>query len=287
MGWQDSLIRVVTGLPESFDLRLFRDDLDLIARLQIQPVLPNGRRPDFRLLFESPPAAGDQGAVSSDEWRRSLNHVPVQQKGESGLVMDAKFRARWRRGELESVLESLILTKDYGQEGDRVFILQPASGVMLEPTSPLAWARDCDYGQEPGDAHRKGAICLSPGTEKSSPLSNLRRLIALLLQATFPEPEMIKDTEVWTSHSLCIRCGRRHEPSDVEQKWTRRRHPYWILSCLGCGMKTTRTHCFGGACGSTLFKNGLQLTYHRTVADQVTNVVCPKCGEFFDRDVHG
>src|SRR5690606_23459246 len=117
-------------------------------------------RPDFRLLFESPPAAGDQGAVSSDEWRRSLNHVPVQQKGESGLVMDAKFRARWRRGELESVLESLILTKDYGQEGDRVFILQPESGVMLEPTSPLAWARDCDYGQEPGDAHRKGAICL-------------------------------------------------------------------------------------------------------------------------------
>ena len=51
-------------------------------------------------------------------------------------------------------------------------------------------------------------------------------------------------------------------------------------------MYVTRTYCYGCSEG-VLFKNGLQLTYHRTVADQVTNIACPCCGSYFDSDVHG
>lgn len=39
------------------------------------------------------------------------------------------------------------------------------------------------------------------------------------------------------------------------------------------------THCF--RCGTSLHKNGLQMTYHLTIADQVSNIVCPECGANF------
>ena len=43
----------------------------------------------------------------------------------------------------------------------------------------------------------------------------------------------------------------------------------------------------GYECTENLFKNGTDLSYHRTLADQITNVVCPKCGAFFDQDIYG
>ncbi|MDP1136372.1 hypothetical protein Q6325_27310, partial [Klebsiella pneumoniae] len=74
--------------------------------------------------------------------------------------MDAKFRTQWRRGELGRTLTSLLQEKEYDQDGDRVFILHPAPRSMLQPSSPLTWGKDCDYGQEAGIAHRKGVIYL-------------------------------------------------------------------------------------------------------------------------------
>jgi hypothetical protein len=58
--------------------------------------------------------------------------------------------------------------------------------------------------------------------------------------------------------------------------------PYWIMTCQWCEMHTTRTHCFG--CGTSLFRNGLLLTYHKTLADQFTNIFCPTWGKYFERD---
>lgn len=90
-------------------------------------MLPNGRRPDFRLRFGWEPSPVDKG-----------------------LVMDAKFRTRWRNGELASMLNELLLEKNYDQEGDRVFILQPARRAVAKATSPLYWGHDCDFGMIPG-----------------------------------------------------------------------------------------------------------------------------------------
>jgi hypothetical protein len=263
-GWQDQLIRCVTGTPGSLTLKFSRRDLDLVAKLEVQLVLPNGRRPDFRLRFG---------------WELA----PLG----TGLVMDAKFRTRWRSGELASVLSELVLAKNYDQEGDRVFILQPAGRTVAYATSPLNWGRDCDFGHDPQKNHREGMIRLSPEMGAESPIANLRRLIGLELQATFPVPKFNSDSRIWNSASICIRCGKQHTSDDIETRPTTGGHHYWVLTCASCKMKTTRTHCFGPNCRTVLFKNGVSLTYHRTLADQITNVVCPNCGEHFDPDLRG
>jgi hypothetical protein len=288
-GWQERLVRAIAGKPESLELKLHRADVGLSACLEIQPVLPNGRRPDFRLCFsyDNVTPAPDQGNAGP-RWKEAPEESLDSKRTTGGLVLDAKFRTSWRRGELGRTLTSLLKEKGYDQQGDRVFILHPAPKAILNPTSPLSWGKDCDYGQEAGKSHKNGVVYLAAGAGAANPELNLRRLIILQLQATFPAPIAVelKGAITWESRSFCIRCGKAHQPKDVRQQLTRRGGTFWILSCSECQMQTTRTHCYG--CGSSLiFKNGLNLTYHRTVADQVTNVVCPQCGKYFDNDVHG
>ncbi len=288
MGWQASLIRAVTGKPQSLTLQFRRDDLGWSACLDVQPELPNGRRPDFRLRFRQDEPGSENHAPQHQDRGVPFEPVRLHRPMSDGLVMDAKFRTQWRRGELGRTLTSLIQEKEYDQEGNRVFILHPAPRSMLQPSSPLSWGKDCDYGQEAGIAHRKGMIYLAPGTGERSPEHNLRRLIVLLLQASFPVPRHVEHEGVGVreEYGFCVRCGQAYHPGDIKRQRTRRNREYWTLGCSGCGMHVTRTHCYACSDG-ILFKNGLQLTYHRTVADQVTNIVCPCCGSYFDADVHG
>lgn len=288
MGWQDLLIRAVTGKPQSLTLHFRRDDVGWSACLEVQPELPNGRRPDFRLRFKQDEQESATRKAGDEGWEFPFKSVGRQHKLPDGLIMDAKFRTQWRKGELGRTLSSLLQEKEYDQEGDRVFILHPAPRSILQPSSPLPWGKDCDYGQEVGIAHRKGVVYLAPGTGETSPEHNLRRLMVLLLQTSFPAPYRVEheDLEMWKGHGFCIRCGQAHQPGDARLHRTRSGNEYWTLTCAECEMNVTRTHCYGCKEG-ILFKNGLQLTYHRTVADQVTNIVCPCCGSYFDSDVHG
>ena len=280
--WIDRVVAGVCGPVESFTLNFQREHPRMTACLEIQPGLPNGRRPDFRLRFNH--GHGDTApirfGVSGREGLGHLTQILSERGRPRGIVMDAKFRTRWQDGGLERVLDELVATKQYGQEGDRVFILQPASTTVRHRTSPLAWGIDCDYGQGSPKLHRKGTVRLAAD---ATTISHLRRLIALELQAGFPKPDCDEETGACSSvSSFCIRCGVGHRPLDVKQRTTRNGNPYWVLSCAECGTYTTRTHCFG--CAEPLHKNGFQLTYHLTIADQLTNVVCPSCGEFFDLD---
>jgi hypothetical protein len=261
-GWHDVLLQNVPDPRQGTVLEFRRSDLPLVATLEVQPVLPHGRRPDFRLRFH--------------------NGSPA--KGRGGLVMDAKFRSAWDAGGPMRVLDDLVVGKGYGRDEDRVFILQPVRGTVAHATSPLGWGRDCDYGHDPERNHRTGVVHLAPSTGADSPVENLRRLIALELQATFLPPEEVNfDDSRWQSESFCVRCGTRHEEGDVLHRLTKiRRNSFWDLSCSSCETTTTRTHCHG--CERPLFKNGVHLTYHRTLAHQVTNVVCPQCGRYIDTD---
>lgn len=286
-GWQDRLVRAITGKPQSLKLKFHREELGISACLEVQPELPNGRRPDFRLRFSYDSLTPSSDREVGGAWGFQSANVKQQDEMAGGLVMDAKFRTNWHRGDLGCMLNSLVNEKDYGQQGDRVFILHPATKSMLKPKSPLVWGRDCDYGQEAGNNHARGVIYLAPKEGESNPESNLRRLIVMQLQATFLEPVQVESNErvFWESKSFCVRCGKMHQPEDVVQRFTKRGGTYWTLSCNACGMQTTRTHCYG--CNSKIYKNGLNLTYHKTVADQVTNIVCPQCGKYFDSEVHG
>lgn len=286
-GWQERLVSAISGKPQRLKLKFHRDDVGISACLEVQVELPNGKRPDFRLRFSY-----DALTPSLDRYDGSVlgsQPAKAQQQDEmaGGLVMDAKFRTHWHRGDLGRMLNSLVNEKEYGEQGDRVFILHPAPKSMLRPKSPLVWGKDCDYGQEAGNDHRQGVIYLAPKDGESNPEDNLRRLIVMQLQATFLEPVQVEsdDYVFWESKSFCIRCGKAHQPEDVEPRLTKRGGRYWVLSCNACGMQTIRTHCYG--CNSNIYKNGLNLTYHKTVADQVTNVVCPQCGKYFDNEVHG
>lgn len=268
----------------------------MTARLDVEPVLANGRRPDFRLRFTVGGSAVAERADEESGWghRRSIfRELP---RSRSGLVMDAKFRTRWRQGDLPTMLKLLVDIKDYGQDGDRVFILQPAKAAIEHRTSPLLWGRDCDYGQAHPTKHSHGSIQLAadPGVGASS-LINLRRLIAMEIQEVFPEPEAEEPsgeyawgdedpgdsaTEICRSTAtFCVTCGEAHAPVDVKPDRTERRNRKWYYKCSCCGAGTMQTRCFG--CGEFLYKNGLQMTYHLTVADQISNVVCYGCGAGF------
>ena len=114
------------------------------------------------------------------------------------------------------------------------------------------------------------------------------------LQSEFPEPEFVRidakgigQNDQWgekaevcrSNASLCIACGKAHENTDVTKGRTERGNAKWFYRCSDCGAASMRTPCFG--CGTELHKNGLQMTYHLTIADHVSNVVCPDCGANF------
>ena len=271
--WLDRVVEGIGGQLSSFELSFVRADVGMIGMLEVQPVLPNGRRPDFRLTFQH--REGNSEKASNADVFGAEETEPS-----TGLVLDAKFRTRWHPGELDRVLHDIVEARGYRQAARRVFILQPAGPVVREPTSPLRWGRDCDYGQNSPANHSQGVVRVSPHPRE---WHNLHRLVAMELQASFRAPRKIEDE--WRSDSFCISCGRRHEVAGIKHRLTKKDRDYWDLTCQDCGLTTRRTHCFSG-CGTSLFKNGLILTYHRTIADQLTNVACPCCGEFFDHDIH-
>jgi len=253
-----------------------RADPKMTARLEIEPLLENGRRPDFRLRFKMERSNGSRKSIFQDV-----------KSDASGLVLDAKFRTRWQHDELAEMLKLLVETKRYGQDGCRVFILQPVRGAIQNSTSPLGWGRDCDYGHRHPTRHAHGSIQLAADLVRGGgSVTNLRRLIAMELQHVFPEPdaETIRgprgDVEVCTAtSSFCISCGTSHDLSNVIPGRTERDNRKWYFSCAECGASTMQTHCFG--CATVIRKNGLQMTYHLTVADQISNVVCQQCGRGF------
>ncbi|SFL97278.1 hypothetical protein SAMN04488042_102344 [Shimia aestuarii] len=278
-GWQELLIRGVTGNRETISIELAHESFDLCAKLDIQPVLPNGRTPDFRLRFKR------------DAWfSRSLDRTsifsrasaPSDWDGQSALVMDAKFRNSWKVGELGDVLLTLVEAKRYGGDRDRVFVLQPAGRTVEAPNSPLDWGKDCDYGQTANVDHMRGHVRFAPGAQAGRSTNNLKRLIALHLQAYFPAPGSTPTELADTDYSICVRCGTKHIAEKTQWLKTKSGYTYWAMRCPSCEMVSTRTHCYN--CRSTLFKNGYQLTYHQTLADQITNVFCPSCGAFFEEE---
>lgn len=287
--WVERVVTSVCGSDRSgskgFSLDFRRSHPAMTAQLDIEPVLANGRRPDFRLRFDvrKPAAAGQ---TERERARSIFLDLKPQQ---AGIVMDAKFRTRWKGDELTDMLNLLVGTKRYGQDGDRVFILQPAREAVEHRTSPLGWGQDCDYGQASPTDHAQGSIQIAADPVSSgSSLTNLRRLIALEIQDVFPDPyaEELNDAsgpvEVCRSTAtFCISCGKGHEPADVTPDRTEAGNRKWYFKCSDCGGATMKTHCFD--CKKTLYKNGLQMTYHLTVADQISNVVCQGCGSGFGR----
>ncbi len=257
--WEEKLVTTALAHARNVRFEFSRNDLQMKVVLTWQAELPTGRRPDF-----------------------VLEVFHANEKGQcAGIVLDAKFKNNWEKNELRGVLDELILAKGYGAtvESGRVFILQPREATALhETTSPLDWGAHCDYGGT--DSHRRGWVQTGVTCAGTSSTRHLKRLLAMVFQSAFPEPQRETGIEGWTSRSFCLSCGERHVAAGIEAASTAGGRTRWRLCCKRCGLWTVRTHCY--ECEEPLFKNGTIWTYHTTLADQVTNVICPSCEAFFE-----
>lgn len=271
-GWEEKLITSTLARSNNVTFECSRDDLKIKASLTCQAEMLSGRRPDFVLDITH----------TSDEQPARYN----PQKGRRiGLVMDAKFRSKWKKDELTHMLDELILIRGYDQalENAKVFIIQPCTLTVRPAKSPLEWGAHSDYSR--ANAHRQGWIQAGVPSSGAQSTQHLKRLLTLAFQSSFPAPTQLsedKDDTIWTSRSFCIGCGERHDSQSIKAKHTKSGATRWLLDCRHCGVWTTRTHCY--SCPTPLFKSGTVWTYHNTIADQVTNVICPSCGAYFDGD---
>lgn len=80
-----------------------------------------------------------------------------------------------------------------------------------------------------------------------------------------------------------MECGEPDTEAGIDARATRGKSTSWHFHCAQCQARSNRTHCYSCRTAS-LFKNGTRWTYHNTVADQITNVLCPQCGAYFDAD---
>jgi hypothetical protein len=269
-GWQENLIGAALGKNENIDITLSARSRQQHLVLSYEKVLNSGKRPDFVIDLVAVAHERDQHAPHS--W-----HFSGQKR--SRLVLDAKFRGEMSEEKLEKLISSMYEGKDYSEGGvNQVFVIHPSPNVIDNRTSPLVWGSLCDYGQSHRAGHKYGAIFVSPSLTYSRSIDHLQRLIGLFLQSSSEILRTEKDTADW--HNMCcISCGSFNGDSlFMTYSPTLAGSDRWIIKCSSCGLLTVKTIC--SSCREPLFKNGPKWTYHRTRAEQISNVVCPKCETF-------
>jgi hypothetical protein len=79
--------------------------------------------------------------------------------------------------------------------------------------------------------------------------------------------------------TTCVSCGTSaYEDFYCTKKRTKGGKNSWYITCKKCSHHTVKTVCY--VCSGDLYKNQFNLTYHRTKAEQVSNIVCPSCQNF-------
>lgn len=257
-GWQGELIRAVLEKRFNIQFRLSHTEYRQVIMLTYEKVLGSGKRPDFVL------------DLYSDE----------QVEQPRRLVIDAKFRGAMKEGELYDLISELYNEKNYSENGaNQVFVMHPSPNVINDRTSPLIWGAQCDYGQSHEIGHRHGGIFVSPSLKFFRTIEHLQRLLGLYLQnISIIVRGDYSNQPSW--HNLsCISCGNSNSGTfQLKYEPTKKGNERWLVKCRDCGLVTVQTIC--AACGHKLFKNGPKWTYHRTRAEQVSNVVCPVCETF-------
>lgn len=289
-GWEERLISLI--LTEGKDIELFMRNNQRQQELVLsyEKVLSTGKRPDYIIDLKN---LGDYtDIISDDDWY--CDGLYTSKKPTARLVLDAKFRGNISELSLLKIVKELYVDKDYSEGGkNQVFVIHPVDKpIDEERTSPLEWGRDCNYGQaenigmlnqhEASPDHRYGHIFLNPSFKNSRSIDNLQRLLGLFLQKNGQFGSGCDEKEgLISQHSLCcIGCGNDNRESFfVRITSTKGGNPRYELECKKCSLFSVKTVCY--ACSvQNLFKNGFKWTYHRTRAEQVSNIVCYQCEKF-------
>ena len=265
-GWQHSLVKAVLEKSIDIQFKLTAEARQQNIVLTYEKTLESMKRPDFVIdLFTQEYSFQDGGWVISGEQRNRM-------------ILDAKFRGAMTEENLQSLINEMFEGKNYGEDGaNQVFVVHPSQRVIDHPTSPLEWGAYCDYGQSHKIDHKFGGIFVSPSLSFAGSLEHLQRLIGMFLQQ---HSVILKNEDKAQRHNMCcISCGNHSaENLAITYSPTQVGNDRWIIECNICGLRTVKTIC--ATCGHPLFKNGTKWTYHRTRAEQTSNVVCPSCETF-------
>lgn len=269
-GWEKLLIDAVLKQQVDTTIKLECPKRQQRIELTYEKTLSSGKRPDFVLDLFSMEYEADTN--DSNRW-------VIAREICSRLIMDAKFRGRMDERALQKLVTELYTDKDYSEGGvNQVFIIFPSPNAITQPTSPLEWGTYCDYGQSDEGRHRKGGIFVSPSMTHARSLEHLQRLLGMFIQQN---SEILKAgwSSVFWHNMLCISCGNIDQKTfTISHQSTGGGQDKWIMKCQLCELITVQTICF--SCRHPLFKTGQKWTYHRTRAEQISNVVCPKCETF-------
>jgi hypothetical protein len=255
--WQAELISAVLDKRVDVELKLKHTALNQFIVLTYEKVLESKKRPDYVIDLYS----------------------TIDQAHKGRLVIDAKFRGQMQDDELRALVRELYEGKDYSEgETNQVFVIHPSPNSIQDRTSPLVWGAQCDYGQSDNARHKYGSIFVSPSLRFFKNNINLQRLFGMFFQTHSAITDDSND-DTLPGTAICVSCGcGGPEAMQITFNATQGGNFRWVLKCNHCGLLTVQTVCSG--CGETLFKNGPKWTYHRTRAEQVSNVVCPKCESF-------
>lgn len=276
-GWQQKVVSAVLKNGKNVEIIFSCERRQLTLKLIYEKELDSGKRPDYviDLYYNTYELIDEGGDFSGDtiqpiRWRVKENKI-------RRIVLDAKFRGDVGEQHITSLITELYEGKNYSEDGSNsVFIIHPVAKVTEARTSPLGWGRYCNYGQADQLDHKKGAVYLSPSREHSYSIENLQRLVGMLLQNhTSILDDGNRRATMW-HNKCCISCGRLN--LSIVLSATQGGNDVNKIHCNDCGQNTTETVCV--SCKRSLYKNGINWTYHRTRAEQTTNVVCPNCETF-------
>ncbi len=271
-GWQRVLIDAVLMKSVDIEIKLHATSRQQSILLTYEKVLDSGKRPDFVVDLFSKEYEYKKDSHDFSSW-------VISGEKRSRLVLDAKFRGEITEEQLHTLISELYETKNYSEGGaNQVFIIHPSPNVIDDRTSPLVWGPQCDYGQSNEINHRYGGVFVAPSLIYARSIDHLQRLIGMFLQQ---ESKILKTDSAdspWHNMS-CISCGNANEDSlYLKYEPTKAGSERWEIKCNSCGLLSVKTIC--QHCHHPLFKNGPKWTYHRTRAEQTSNVVCPKCDTF-------
>ncbi|MBS7836446.1 DUF2357 domain-containing protein [Wohlfahrtiimonas chitiniclastica] len=274
--WQHILIQAVLNKQYNIEIFMHSEDKQQDIILTYEKVLDSGKRPDFVIDLTTKNYVYDH---NTNMW--SYNNDKVCR-----LVLDAKFKRFYTPQDIEALVLDLYQNKNYSENNtNKVFILQPNNNLIKsERTSPLDWGKDNDYGHSNKRNHKYGHIYLSPSRQALHSKDNLQRLIGLFLQENssilLNENNDDHPTSIAWSNICCISCGN-HNPEKLTILYspTQAGNNRFIITCAECNLRTIKTLCYNCR-NPLLFKNGFKWTYHRTRAEQTSNIVCPACESF-------
>lgn len=272
-GWQEKLIQRALNKEKDIAFELTDPFRQFRLLLTYEKTLASGNRPDFVLELEI------NKYEKSPEHETPLKWIITGTEKRS-LVLDAKFRGNINQEHIDKLVSKLYYDKDYSEdENNQVFVLHPCANLIANKSSPLDWGKHCDYGQSQGAKHRYGSVFLSPSLTYSRSVENLERLLGMFIQGNSVILEQ-SDSKHPSWHNIsCISCGcSTADVLNVMLEPTKKGRDRWIIECSACSSRTIKTLCIG--CGKSLFKNGPKWTYHKTRAEQISNIVCPECEQY-------